>query len=67
MIKYILHGGNTFEKNNDNEKIKVLNDIALDHIMVTAKDKAANPRTRFVQAILKSMDKIVPFQEINTL
>lgn len=34
----------------------VLNDLVLDHIAVTRKDKAANPRTGFSEAIAKSLD-----------
>jgi len=36
--------------------VMVLDDIILDHIAVTREGKAANPRTNFVDAIVKSID-----------
>lgn len=36
--------------------VTVLDDIILDHIAVTREDKAANPRTNFVEAIVKAID-----------
>jgi hypothetical protein len=38
-----------------NDYLLVLNDLVLDHIAVTRKDHAANPRTGFSEAIAKSL------------
>jgi hypothetical protein len=42
----------------------VLNDLVLDHIAVTRKDKAANPRTGFSEAIAKSLDLDKPVKQL---
>lgn len=47
---YETEDGNTFK-----DYILVLNDLVLDHIAVTRKDHAANPRTGFSEAIAKSL------------
>ncbi len=38
----------------DGTIVKSLDDLILDHVMVTARNHAANPRTRFIQSIAKS-------------
>lgn len=48
--EYEMEDGNKFY-----DYILVLNDIVLDHIAVTRKDHAANPRTGFSEAIAKSL------------
>lgn len=48
--EYEMEDGNKFY-----DYILVLNDLILDHIAVTRKDHAANPRTGFSEAIAKSL------------
>jgi len=45
-----------WEDGKDGRVIRVVNDLLLDHIAVTRKDMAANPRTKFRTAIVKSID-----------
>ena len=45
-----------FEKRPDGTDRPVIDDIILDHIAVTRKDHAANSRTGFIGAIIKSFD-----------
>ena len=39
----------------DGRRVRLLNDVILDHIATTRKDKAAVPRTRFISAIIKDI------------
>jgi hypothetical protein len=45
-----------FEVGKDGEVVRVLEDVQLDHISTTRANKAANSRTGFSAAILKSLD-----------
>lgn len=45
-----------FEEGKDGHIIRVINDLKLDHIAVTRKDMAANPRTGFRGALIKSLE-----------
>ncbi|HEC65198.1 MAG TPA: hypothetical protein ENI23_07890 [bacterium] len=45
-----------FEEGKNGHIIRVINDLKLDHIAVTRKDMAANPRTGFRGALIKSLE-----------
>ncbi len=45
-----------FEEGKDGHIVRVINDLKLDHIAVTRKDMAANPRTGFRGALIKSLE-----------
>jgi len=45
-----------FLEERNGKLIRVLDDIILDHVAVTRKDRAANPRTAFLDAVHKAMD-----------
>lgn len=60
--EYEMEDGNKFY-----DYILVLNDIILDHIAVTRKDHAANPRTGFSEAIAKSLGLEKPQKPQNTI
>lgn len=45
-----------FEKLPDGRMRRVINDLILDHIAVTRQGRAANPRTGFIDAVIKSLD-----------
>ena len=48
----------TLEENKKGHLIRVINDLTLDHIAITRKNMAANPRTSFRQALVKSVESI---------
>lgn len=45
-----------FEEGKDGHIVRIINDLKLDHIAVTRKDMAANPRTGFRGALIKSLE-----------
>lgn len=54
-----------FEEGKDGHIVRVINDLKLDHIAVTRKDMAANPRTGFRGALVKSLqDSIAGLQDV---
>jgi len=55
-----------FEENKKGRFVRVINSLTLDHIAVTRKNMAANPRTGFRNALVKSIeDSIVELGELN--
>ncbi len=48
----------TLEENKKGQFVRVINDLTLDHVAITRKNMAANPRTGFRQALVKSVEQI---------
>lgn len=43
--------------------VRVINNVRLDHVAVTAPEYAANPRTGFVDAVMKSLEVVTPTEK----
>ena len=54
--------GVTFDKGG--RMVRQVNKVELDHLACTRKDMAANPRTSFVNAIMKSLDELKAFDGV---
>jgi hypothetical protein len=52
-----------YEKSDDGARTRVIDDLILDHIACTRKDKAANKRTSFLDAVLKAVGEVESARE----